>query len=138
MPAAAFLALVIAVHDGDTLRVSTDSGISQTIRVARIDAPELKQDWGRVSGKSLRTLCMGTHAWVQPATIDRYGRTVASVQCRGKDASHHQVERGMAWVFVRYEPPVSPLYQVQARAMQARRGLWYANDPLPPWTWRRP
>jgi len=130
---AAFLALVIAVHDGDTLRVRTDAGAIHTIRIAHIDAPELYQQWGRVSGTSLRRLCLGTHAWVQPTTLDRYQRTVADVTCRAKDASHHQVERGMAWVFDRYEPPTSRLYSVQARARHFRRGLWFEQAAVAPW-----
>lgn len=139
MPAAAYLALVIAVHDGDTLRVRTaPEQQPASIRVAHIDAPELAQRWGRASGTSLRRLCLGTWAWVQPQTTDRYGRTVADVTCRAKDASHHQVERGMAWVFTRYEPADSPLYTTQARAQGARRGLWGDPSPTPPWTWRHP
>lgn len=133
---AAFLALVLSVHDGDTIKVRTDAGVVQSIRIAHIDAPELKQPWGRVSGKSLRTLCLGTYAWVQPQTIDRYRRTVADVTCRGKDASHHQVERGMAWVFVRYEPEGAPIYATQARAQVARRGLWMQTQAEAPWHWR--
>lgn len=134
---AAFLALVIAVHDGDSIKVRTDAGQIHSIRIARIDAPELKQRWGRVSGASLTRLCLGTQAWVQPQTTDRYRRTVADVSCRAKDASYHQVERGMAWVFQRYEPPSSALYAVQARAVKHRRGLWRDDAPTPPWTFRR-
>ena len=136
MLATAFLALVIAVHDGDTLRVQVDGQPSQSVRVAYIDAPELGQPWGRASGKSLRKLCLHTWAWVQPQTTDRYRRTVATVQCRAKDASHHQVERGMAWVYKKYTPAKSPLYAAQLAAQQARRGLWVqpAQDPA---EWRK-
>jgi len=133
---AALLALVISVHDGDTLRVRTGPDTSQSIRIAHIDAPELKQEWGRVSGRSLRVLCLGKPATVQPVTIDRYGRIVANVRCGKTDASHHQVERGMAWVFGKYEPTDSPLYAVQTRARHYQRGLWTAVAPLPPWQWR--
>lgn len=138
MSVAAFLALVIAVHDGDSMKVLTDDGQIHAVRIARIDAPELKQAWGRVSGASLARLCLGTKAWVQPQSIDRYRRTVASVSCRSKDASYHQVERGMAWVFERYELPNSTLYAVQARAAGFRRGLWRDEAPTPPWRFRRP
>jgi micrococcal nuclease len=139
MPAtlgAAFLAMVVSVHDGDTLRVRTDTGQLQSIRIAGIDAPELRQDWGRVSGRSLRTLCLGKRATVRPSTVDRYQRLVAHVQCGRTDASRYQVERGMAWVFVRYEPAGSPLYHWQARAQHYNRGLWSQQSPQPPWAWR--
>lgn len=138
MSSIAFLALVIAVHDGDSIKVRTDEGQIHAVRIARIDAPELNQPWGRVSGASLARLCLGTKAWVQPQTTDRYRRTVASVSCRSKDASYHQIERGMAWVFERYESPRSTLYAVQARAASFRRGLWRDDAPTPPWRFRRP
>jgi len=136
MPGAAFLALVIAVHDGDSIRVQHPIAGLQSIRVAEIDAPELRQHWGRVAGRSLRRLCLGKMAWVQPHNADRYGRTVAAVRCGKTDAGHHQVERGMAWVFLRYAPPSSALYAVQMRAQQHRRGLWVQHDATPPWDWR--
>lgn len=133
---AAFLALVIAVHDGDSIRVRSDNGI-RVVRIARIDAPELAQEWGRVSRDALRRQCLGAQAWVQPTATDRYGRTVANVACRnGVDVSTRQVERGMAWVFIRYEPAGGRLDHHQARAQKHRRGLWRAAAPIAPWDYR--
>ena len=67
---------------------------------------------------------------------DRYGRTVARVQCNGVDASEQQLRAGMAWVFDRY---VSDrwLYWAQEDARAARRGLWSDAQPVAPWEWRR-
>ena len=42
-------ALVVSVHDGDTLRARTRQGDLLTIRIAGIDAPELGQPFGRES-----------------------------------------------------------------------------------------
>jgi micrococcal nuclease len=134
---AVFVALVIGVHDGDTVKVQTDAGEIQSIRLAAIDAPELAQRWGRVSGASLRRLCLNRRAIVTPATVDRYGRTVARVRCGRADASRHQVERGMAWVFRRYEPDDSPLLTLQTKAQFHRRGLWGDGYVVAPWLWRR-
>lgn len=133
----AFLALVIAVSDGDSIKVSSQEGKIHAVRIARIDAPELKQSWGRDSSFSLAQLCLGTYAWVQPQTTDRYRRTVADVSCRGKDVSQHQLERGMAWVFKRYEPPGSHLYAIQAQAEKYRLGLWRDDVRQPPWIFRQ-
>lgn len=139
--AAAALCWVLSVSDGDTLRVRCADAPPVVVRVALIDAPERAQPWGRVSGQSLRTLCLHTQAWVQPQARDRYGRTVALVTCRGKDASHHQVERGMAWAYVAHpgkdRARFAALLQDQERAVGARRGLWRDAEPVPPWVWRR-
>lgn len=99
------ICLVVAVSDGDTLKIRCGQPGSYeqvTVRLAEIDAPEKGQPFGNRSRLSLGSLCFGSMAWVQPASKDRYGRTVARVQCRGKDASLEQTRAGMAWAFTRY------------------------------------
>jgi len=134
----AFSALVVGVHDGDTVKVRTDAGELRSIRLASIDAPELGQSWGRASGDSLRRLCLGKRAVIRPETVDKYRRLVARVQCGRVDANRHQVERGLAWVYVKYAAPDSPLLPLQAQAQYYRRGLWMAGYTTPPWHWRHP
>lgn len=135
---AVFVALVVSVHDGDSIKVRAPSGELRSIRLAAIDAPELAQAWGRASGNNLRRLCLGKAATITPTTVDRYGRTVAGVRCGRTDASRHQVERGMAWVFRRYESDDSPLLPLQAAAQFHRRGLWMTGYVVAPWRWRQP
>lgn len=137
MTAAAFVAFVIAVHDGDTVRVRSAVGLTQTLRLAHIDAPELKQPGGPASQKALADLCLQTMASVQPITRDRYGRLVVDLSCNTKNASRNQIDLGMAWVFTRYEPAGSPLYAAQATAQNHRIGIWSQDEPMPPWTWRK-
>ena len=48
--------------------------------------------------------------------MDRYGRTVARVECDGTDASAAQVRAGMAWAFLRYAPIGSDLYRIECGA----------------------
>ena len=43
----AFDGLVTQVHDGDTLTVTNELGFGEKIRLAKVDAPELKSfKWG--------------------------------------------------------------------------------------------
>jgi endonuclease YncB( thermonuclease family) len=138
----AFVALVLSVHDGDSIRVRTDAGVSLPVRVAYIDAPEVRngrwptQPYGRASARSLRALCLGQQAAIRPQTTDRYGRTVAEVECKRKDASTHQVRAGMAWVFWRHTPAGSPLAAIESEAKAARRGLWAQDAPEEPGAYR--
>ena len=67
---------------------------------------------------------------------DRYRRTLGWVVCNNVEANGEQVRRGMAWVYVQYAPAGSPLYDLQAQARAARRGLWADSHPVPPWEWR--
>jgi endonuclease YncB( thermonuclease family) len=66
---------------------------------------------------------------------DRYGRTIARVKCDGIDVSRAQVERGLAWHYVKYSTD-SSLGLVQQQAKVARRGLWSDPAPIPPWDYR--
>ena len=128
--------LVVSVHDGDTLTVLV--GKQQVkVRLAEIDAPELRQAFGQRSRQSLAGLCFQESAKVEQIARDRYGRSVGRVICRETDAGAHQVALGMAWVYDRYSKPDSPLYRLQEGAKAARRGLWADNEPVPPWEWRR-
>lgn len=96
-----------------------------------IDAPESRQAFGNRSKSSLSELCYRKSAQVEPTSPDRYGRTVARIKCAGVDANVEQVRRGMAWVFVRYSTPESPLYPAQDEARATGRGLWADSAPVP-------
>ncbi len=133
--AAAFLASVIGISDGDTMTVLHEREPVK-IRLAEIDAPEKAQPFGTKSKQALSDLCFGKQAEVVPQTKDRYGRTIARVKCDGQDASAHQVQAGMAWVYDRYVTDRS-LYMPQDMARSGRRGLWGDANPLAPWEWRK-
>jgi endonuclease YncB( thermonuclease family) len=137
--AAALACIVIGIADGDTLTARCDMPEGKaniTVRVAEIDAPEKGQAWGSRSRQHLAAVCHERPAVVRPQVTDRYGRTVARVECDGTDASVEQVRAGLAWVFDRYVRDQS-LYAVQDEARDERRGLWADREPMPPWEWRR-
>jgi micrococcal nuclease len=129
--------IVTEIQDGDTLTLATESG-TYKIRLAYIDAPEKGQPHGNDSRASLIRMCglKRATAEVTPGK-DRNSRTLAVVKCAGADVNAEQVRIGAAWVFERYAPKNSPLFGVQAEARTARRGLWEAGQPVPPWEWRR-
>jgi endonuclease YncB( thermonuclease family) len=129
------LCIVIAIADGDTLTASCNE---QTIRVrlAEIDAPEKGQAFGNRSRQALAALCLDKRAHIRPQTTDRYGRTLARVECADIEASAEQVRAGMAWVFDRYVTDRS-LYSLQDAARAERRGLWIDVEAVATWDWRR-
>lgn len=135
----ALLCLIIAISDGDTLKARCGApGAYQQliIRLAEIDAPEKAQPYGQRSRQHLADLCFQTQATIRPATRDRYGRTVARVECRGQDANAEQVRAGMAWAYTYYltDPEIQHL---QDAAKASRAGLWADPSPIPPWDWRK-
>ena len=130
-----FTGRVVRVSDGDSLTVLVEQK-QVKVRLDAIDAPELKQPFGKHSQRSLAELCAARTARVVEKGRDRYGRTVGSIFCDGVDANAEQVRRGMAWVFERYAPRNSPLYGLQGEARGTRRGLWVDPAPMAPWDWR--
>jgi endonuclease YncB( thermonuclease family) len=137
------LCLVVAVSDGDTIKVRCGEQGSYeqvTIRLAEIDAPEKKQAFGNRSKEALGALCHKATATIKPQAKDRYGRTVARVVCKGVDANEAMVKRGMAWAYTKYQKdPQFPRLELTARAQ--RLGLWAdlggAKPPIAPWEWRK-
>ena len=131
VPAAPALAdRVIGIADGDTLTVLYDRRPLK-IRLANIDAPEKAQPFGQIAKRSLAELCFGKNADVDVQTHDRYGRTVAEVTCPGVQVNRAQVERGMAWVYERYNKDrTTGLLQNEAKT--ARRRLWSDAKAVPP------
>lgn len=130
-----FTGKVVGVADGDTLTVLNDRVLIK-IRLVEIDAPEKAQAFGNRSKQSLSDLCFNKIVKLEDKRKDRYGRTLTRVYCDGVDANAEQVRRGMAWVYRKYAPKNSPLYEVETAARNERRGLWADNDPVPPWDWR--
>jgi endonuclease YncB( thermonuclease family) len=139
MTPALLLCLVIGIADGDSLTARCETptgGENVKVRLAQIDAPERGQAFGTRSKQSLAALCLEQQAIVAPLTRDRYGWTVALVECRGQDASTEQVKAGMAWAYTRYLKDES-LKGLESEAKAARRGLWADEAPIAPWEWRK-
>lgn len=128
--------LVVGIADGDTITVRCNTESQKKIRLAGIDAPEKRMAFGQRSKESLSALCYQVQSTIAPKTKDRYGRTVADVKCRGKDAATEQVRTGMAWVYDKYARGYERLYTLQDESKSAGVGLWSDPAPVPPWEWR--
>lgn len=140
---AAFLLLApLAVHahkivhiaDGDSLTLQAGRNRLK-LRLAGIDAPEMKQAFGLQARQSLYQLCWGKDVQYAAKAIDQFGRTVATLRCDGIDVSRAQVERGMAWAAAR-SANGSHLKMLETAARNARTGLWSDPHPLAPWRFR--
>ena len=133
---------VVRIVDGDTLVVET-AGHRQKVRLAGIDAPERNQPWGEASTRELRRQLAGRAVIVEWHKKDRWGRLIGVVRLNDNDMNLHQVDRGLAWHYKRYQKEQSPSDRqdysaAESQARDARRGLWSDPDPIPPWEWRKP
>lgn len=133
------ICLVIAISDGDTLtaRCGEAGAYHQVkVRLAEIDAPEKGQPFSEESRQNLARIYHQQAASIRSIGTDRYGRTLARVECQGTDANAEQVYAGLAWVYDQYVTDKS-LYRAQDEAKRQRLGVWSDPAPIPPWKWRR-
>lgn len=133
---------VIAVTDGDTIRILGAENVQYKVRLAGIDAPESKQAYGARSKQSLSNLVFGKTVTVEFSKHDRYGRIVGKVLYESADMDLQQVEVGLAWHYKQYANEQSEsdrqLYAAaERRARAAHLGLWQDKNAVPPWEWRR-
>lgn len=123
------------VRDGDSLQLHSPQAGTIELRIAGIDAPELRQPRGKDARRALAHACLGRLAQAEVQDRDRYGRVVARVRCAGVDVGRSQVREGHAWVYRRYNhDPALPALEDSARL--AHRGLWSERHPQPPWEYR--
>lgn len=135
--AAALLCLIVAVGDGDSLTARCSAQAVQRVRLAAVDAPELRQAYGAQARQHLAGLCLRQRARLLPQGHDKYGRLLAQVQCQGRDAASAQVTAGLAWVHPSQAQAHPALARAAVRARQAKVGLWAQKRPLAPWKYRQ-
>lgn len=134
---------VIHVSDGDTATVITGKHHEKIrVRLAGIDAPESKQDFGRRSQLLLSRLVKGRDVLVHVVDRDKYGRHVAWIETEDGDAGEKMLEAGLAWANIRFLGNLPREMQVLYRHMEGvartqKRGLWSAPNQIPPWEWRQ-
>ena len=139
--AAELTGLAVGVSDGDTITVLVDK-TPYKIRLAGIDAPESRQEFGQASKQHLSALVYRKTVTVLWDKKDRYGRTLGKVMVDGTDVCLEQIKAGLAWHYKRYasEQPVQDRADYAAaedRAKGERIGLWSDAQPTAPWGWRR-
>ncbi|NQW57542.1 MAG: thermonuclease family protein [Polynucleobacter sp.] len=135
------LGTVIAVHDGDTITLRTESN-KKKIRLAGIDAPELKQPYGVESRSLLREAVLDKSVLVETSRIDKYGRAIGKVILDGQDINLKQIQSGGAWVYRAYLKELSKedraaYLEAEAESKTNAVGLWKDSNPVEPWIWRK-
>ncbi|EIJ41193.1 micrococcal nuclease-like nuclease [Beggiatoa alba B18LD] len=131
-------AKVTHVSDGDTLKANCDNGLTITVRLDSIDAPEKAQPYGAEAKEALATLVLNKDIKIEQTAQDRYGRIVGKVYRGRTYVNEEMVKNGHAWVYQQYanEPTFAKL---EEKAQQAKLGLWALPKAkrMPPWEWRK-
>ena len=127
---------VVGVHDGDTITCLDENNQQQKIRMAEMDAPEIGQDFGKVSRDAMAGMVFGKTVEVVDDGKDRYGRWIGHVSVNGMDVNRQMIATGNAWHYAAYSKDQS-LADLQSQAKAQKLGLWAQPNPTPPWDYRK-
>ena len=144
-----FTAKVVHIIDGDTIDVLDGNNQKLRIRLLAIDTPELKQHFGYESFFYLNKILNGKFVTIisspdknKPYTLGYYKRIIGKVVLNGKDINLEMIKKGMAWHFKKYKKnqPMDESHsynEAENYAREKKIGLWFEENPLPPWEWRK-
>ena len=129
---------VVAITDGDTIKILTPAKQQIKVRLADIDTPERGQPYGRKARQVLGEKIHRRQVEVEEVTIDRYQRLVGRVFLNGRNINAEMVEDGAAWVYRKYSDDPQ-LIRLESQAREQGRGLWalQPDQRIPPWEWRK-
>lgn len=127
---------VTKVYDGDTTTVVTADQTIYKIRLAKIDAPELKQEFGQQAKACLVDKILNTKVVVKIFEKDLYQRYVGEVFRNGISINNLLVKDGCAWVYRAYTKDEEFL-ESEKEAQSMKKGLWSQEFPMQPWEWRQ-
>ena len=129
-----FTGRVVAVEDGDTVRVRRGQG-DVRVRIFGIDAPEATQAYGPEAREAARRLLLDKTVTASMKDVDQYGRLVAALAVDGRDIGPELIRLGAAWNYAQFSQD-ERFATLEADARRAGRGLWAHADPMPPWLFR--
>lgn len=132
---------VTKVHDGDSVHITPRGKKRIVVRLAAIDAPEIKQDYGIVSRDHLRSMIMNEQVSAQCNKVDKYNRQICVVLKDNQDINLEMLKTGNAWYYERFrkEQKRSDQRAYSKAAKNARKkklGIWANNEAIPPWNFR--
>lgn len=136
-----YIGIVTKVHDGDSIHITPSGQKRVIIRLAGIDAPELKQSFGIASRDKLRSMILNQPAEARCHKTDRYKRHVCVVYFNGQDINLQMTKSGMAWHYKDYQNEQSQFQRwayalAESTARAGDRGLW-SGDSVAPWVYRK-
>lgn len=127
---------VIGISDGDSFKVLFKNQ-ELKIRIHGIDAPERNMPFYLTSKKYLSHLIFNDYVFIKIRTKDQYYRYIAEVFLPNKqNIGQEMVKNGYAWHFVKYSKD-EQLAKNQIFAKKNKLGLWYDENPTPPWEYRK-
>ena len=127
---------VVAITDGDTVKLLTRDSTLIKVRVANIDCPERKQPYSTMAKQFTSQQVFDKEVKLEYLKKDRYGRYICNVIYNDSlSLSKELLKNGMAWHYVKYSND-STLQVLEDYARFNKIGLWQDPNAQPPWRWR--
>ena len=127
---------VTRIIDGDSILVTDSKSVEYEVQLEGIDAPELKQDFGKESTDGLTKLLNGKSVRLTWKSKDNFERLLAQVYDGEKHINIEMIKTGMAWHFKRYNKDEA-LAKAESEAKEAKKGLWAMESPVATWDYRK-
>jgi endonuclease YncB( thermonuclease family) len=129
---------VVAITDGDTIKILTIEKKQIKVRLASIDTPEKGQPYGKRAKQVLSDKIFGKQVNVEKVTTDRYKRMIGKVYLGDRYINAEMVSDGVAWVYRKYNKDPH-LLELEKQAQEQKIGLWglQEDQKVPPWEWRK-
>ncbi len=136
-------AKVVGIADGDTVTVLNENKEQVRVRLAVIDTPESRQEFGQKSKEALGAILEGRDVVVLETGKDRYQRSLGFLELLPTEhedrmvANAEMIRQGFAWHYKTYSGDLE-LHELELEARAAKRGLWSdSQTPVAPWLWRK-
>jgi endonuclease YncB( thermonuclease family) len=129
---------VVAITDGDTIKILTPAKQQIKVRLAEIDTPEKRQPYGKKAKQVLSDKIFGKQVSIVKVTTDRYKRMIGKVYLGGRYINAEMVADGAAWVYRKYSKDPE-LLELEHQAREQNKGLWALQEDqrVAPWEWRK-
>lgn len=135
-PVIVFTGRIVRVINGDSVVLLTEDRQEVKIRLAGIDCPEKKQDYGQKATIFVRELCCNKVVRVCTAGTDVHDRILGILYVDSINVNEALVRHGLAWHYVRY----SGSHRLDSLGQLARKeklNIWSMDKLVPPWEYRK-
>jgi len=124
------------IIDGDSILVVDAKDLEYEVQLEGIDAPELKQEFGKESSEGLSKMLKDKPLKITWKMKDQYDRLLGQVYVDDLHINIEMLRSGMAWHFKRFNKS-EELAKAETEAKDAKKGLWGTNSPMAPWDYRK-
>ena len=113
---------VTRVLDGDSILFTDSKSEEFEVQLEGIDAPELKQEFGKESTEGLSKLLKDKSIRMTWKSRDNFERPLAQVYVGDKHINLEMIKLGLAWHFKKYNQD-EVLAKAETEAKEAKLGL---------------